>query len=153
MGDPRKQKKRYSKPKVKHEGDRIFEEKKILEHYGLKNKKEIWKVESKVKRVRSQAKRLLTSTLEEQQKFLERLSSQGLIQAQTVGDVLDLKIENVLDRRLQTIVANKFKLKPRQARQAIVHGHVKIADRKVNIPSHFVNLETEKKVIFNKPKK
>lgn len=153
MGDPRRLKKQYEKPKVKYEKERISEEKQILERYGLKNKKEIWKMESKVKRIRKQAKRLLTSAPEEQEKFLERLSAQGLIQAKTVGDVLDIQIENVLDRRLQTIVANKFKLKPKHARQAIVHGHVNIDDRKVSIPSYFINLEAEKKVFMSRGKK
>ena len=88
MGDPRKLKKKYKKPKVKHEKDRIFEEKKILQKYGLKNKKEIWKAESKVSRIRNQAKRLLTASEEEQKKFLERLSEQGLIQAKTVDDAV-----------------------------------------------------------------
>ena len=148
MGDPRKLKKRYAKPKVKHDKERILEEKKLLQKYGLKNKKEIWKAEGGVKRIRNQAKRLLTASSEERKKFLERLSKQGLIRAETVDDVLELKIENVLDRRLQMVISNKFKVKPKQARQAIVHGHVKIADRKVNIPSYFVNLESEKKVSY-----
>lgn len=150
MGDPRKPKKKYKKPKVKYDKERIFEEKEILQKYGLKNKKEVWKAESEVKRIRKQAKKLLTVSEEEQKKFLERLSKQGLIQAKTVGDVLDIKIENVLDRRLQTIVATKFKLKAKHARQAIVHGHVKIGERKVNIPSHFINLDSEKKVLYKK---
>ncbi|OYT41605.1 30S ribosomal protein S4 [Candidatus Pacearchaeota archaeon ex4484_26] len=150
MGDPRKLKKKYKKPKVKHEKDRIFEEKKILQKYGLKNKKEIWKAESKVSRIRNQAKRLLTASEEEQKKFLERLSEQGLIQAKTVDDVLELKTENILDRRLQTIVANKYRITAKHARQAIVHGHVKVGGKKVNIPSYFVNLASEKKVFYKK---
>ncbi|MBU2496666.1 MAG: 30S ribosomal protein S4 [Nanoarchaeota archaeon] len=148
MGDPRRLKKKYTKPKVKFEQSRILEEKKILQKYGLKNKKEIWKAEYGVTRIRKLAKKLLTVSEEEQNKFLERLSKQGLIQAKSVDDVLELKIENILDRRLQTIVANKFKIPLRQSRQAIVHGHVKVSGRKVNIPSFMVNLELEKTVEF-----
>lgn len=146
MGDPRKSKKKYRKPKVKYEAERISEEKKILQKYGLKNKKEIWKAESEIRRIRNEAKRLLTASEQEKGKFLKRLSDKGLIQAKTVDDVLEIKIENVLNRRLQTVVANKFKINPKYARQAIVHGHVMIAKRKVNIPSYIVNLDTEQKV-------
>ena len=46
MGEPRKLRKRYSRPKVKHEGERIAAERKLVNKYGLKNKKEIWKAEA-----------------------------------------------------------------------------------------------------------
>lgn len=150
MGDPRKLKKKYERPKVKYDKERISQEKVLLLKYGLKNKKEIWRAEHEVKRIRNLAKKLMTASAEDQKKFLERLSSQGLIQANAVDDVLELKTENVLDRRLQTIITNKFKIKPRKARQAIVHGHVRIEDRKVNVPSYFVNLESEGKVGYKK---
>lgn len=152
MGEPRKLRKRYSRPKVKHSGERIGAERKLVLKYGLKNKKEIWKAEGEVKRVRSVAKGLLTASLEEQKGFLERLGERGLIQARNVDDVLELRTENVLDRRLQTIVANKFRLRPKQARQAIVHGHVLVGERKINIPSFSVNLASEKKVSYTRNK-
>ena len=146
MGDPRRLKKKYTKPKVKHEQSRILEERKLLQKYGLKNKKEIWRAEYEVTRIRKLAKKLLTASEQEQQDFLERLSKQGLIQAKTVDDVLELKVENILDRRLQTIVANKFKIPIKKARQAIVHGHVKIQGRKVNVPSYTVDISLEKTI-------
>ncbi len=148
MGDPRKLRKKYSRPKVKHEGQRILAERKLVLKYGLKNKKEIWKAEGEVKRIRSVAKSLLTASQEEQKSFLERLGKSGLIQAKDVDDVLELRAESILDRRLQTIVASKFKLRPKQARQAIVHGHVMVEDRKINIPSFSVNIDSEKKVSY-----
>lgn len=149
MGDARRLKKKYKKPKVRYDAERIKIEKQLLQKYGLKNKKEIWKAESEVKRIRSEAKRLLTASLEEQERFLERLSKQGLLKAKTVDDVLELKVENILDRRLQTIVAKKFGLKPKQARQFITHGHVRISGRKVDIPSYFVDIETENKITLD----
>ena len=152
MGEPRKLRKRYSRPKVKHEGERIAAERKLVNKYGLKNKKEIWKAEAMVKRIRSVAKGLLTAPLEEQKDFLVSLGKRGLIQAKDVDDVLELKTENVLDRRLQTIVAGKFKLRPKQARQAIVHGNVLVGERKVNIPSFSVNLDSEMKISYIKVK-
>jgi len=148
MGEPRKLRKKYSRPKVKHEGERISAERKLVLKYGLKNKKEIWKAEGEVKRIRNVAKSLLTASQEEQKNFLERLGKSGLIKAKNVDDVLELKAESILDRRLQTIVASRFKLKPKQARQAIVHGHVRVGERKINIPSYSVNIDLEKKISF-----
>ena len=46
MGDPKKQRKKYETPLHPWQGERILAEKKIMEEYGLKNKKEIWKMNS-----------------------------------------------------------------------------------------------------------
>ncbi len=146
----RRSKKKYSKPKMMWDKEKIAAEKKLQQKYGLKNKREIWKAERVIKRLREQAKKLLTASTEEQAEFLRLLEKRGLIQAKNVDEVLELKAENVLNRRLQTVVVEKFKLKPKQARQAITHGHVLVSNRKVNIPSYFVDLETEKKVFYTK---
>ena len=62
----------------------------------------------------------------------------------TLDDVLNLEINNLLDRRLQTIVQRKFTFKtPYQARQAIVHGHITIGDRVITVPSYIVNVKEE----------
>src|SRR3989344_5166564 len=122
MGEPRKLRKRYSRPKVKHEGERIAAERTLVNKYGLKNKKEIWKAEAMVKRIRSVAKGLLTAPLEEQKDFLVSLGKRGLIKAKDVDDVLELKTENVLDRRLQTIVAGNLNLDQNKPSQRTSKG-------------------------------
>ena len=89
---------------------------------------------------------------------MNSLSRIGLVeQNATLDDVLNLEIDNLLSRRLQTIVMKKFYFKtPYQARQAISHGHILIGDRIVNIPSYVVKVDEEDKVkltpesIFNK---
>src|SRR3990167_7266455 len=58
--------KRYSNPKKPFDKSRIDEEKKIREEFGLKNKKEIWKAEAKVKLVREKARKLIKSPPEKQ---------------------------------------------------------------------------------------
>ena len=70
---------------------------------------------------------------------------------------MNLEIDDLLSRRLQTVIMKKFYFKtPYQARQAISHGHVMVGDRIVNIPSYVVKVEEEDKVkltpgsIFNK---
>ena len=59
MGHPRKARKKYDTPPHPWNADRIKEENKLLQKYGLKNKKEIWKAETTVKRYRRDARHLL----------------------------------------------------------------------------------------------
>ena len=59
--------KAYSKPKRPFDKARIDEEKGIKKEFGLKNKKEIWKSESKIKTIREKAKKLISASKEDQQ--------------------------------------------------------------------------------------
>ena len=55
----------------------------------------------------------------------------------------------MLARRLQTIVSNKLGFKtPYQARQAVIHGHIMVGDRKVDIPSYTVTVAEEDNIHF-----
>ncbi|MGI0031519.1 MAG: S4 domain-containing protein, partial [Nitrososphaeraceae archaeon] len=68
----------------------------------------------------------------------------------SLDDILNLKIEDILDRRLQTIVMRKMGLKsPFQARQVVIHGHVSIGNRKVNLPGYLVKKEDEPKILVH----
>ena len=80
--------------------------------------------------------------------MIHSLSRIGLVeQNATLDDVLNLEINDLLSRRLQTIVMKKFYFKtPYQARQAISHQHVLVGDRIVNIPSYIVKVDEEDKV-------
>lgn len=142
-------KKKYSKPAKTYDKIRIVEEDAIVEKYGLKNKREIWKAEAAIARIRSLAKELITKPDEEKQKFIERLKKQGL-NVSSIPDALSLNKEDWLKRRLQTIVyAKKLTTTPKQARQLIVHKHVSIGNQIVNIPSYMVSLEEEHLVKLN----
>jgi small subunit ribosomal protein S4 len=67
-----------------------------------------------------------------------------------LDDILNLKIEDILERRLQTIVMRKMGLKsPLQARQVVIHGHVSIGNRKVNLPGYLVKKEDESKILVH----
>jgi len=154
MGDPKKQKKKYSKPKRLWDEKRIKEEKDLKKEYGLKNKKEIWKIESKLKKIKDQTKRLITGKTEqakkEEKQLLLRLYKLGLIKKSAkFDDVLGLTLKDVLDRRLQTLVFKKNLSKSvKQARQFITHGHITISNRKTDVPSYLVNLDEESKISF-----
>lgn len=148
-----KKKKRFSRPKKPFDKARIENEDIIVERYGLKNKKEIWKAEFQIKKMRERAKAVLTSEPEKQQKLIDSLNKKGL-DVKNIADILGLDKENLLKRRLQTIVSEKFKVKPKQARQFITHKHVTINNIKVNSPGYIVNKEEENKINLNlKPKK
>ena len=79
---------------------------------------------------------------------MQSLSRIGLVeQSSTLDDVLNLQVNDLLLRRLQTIVHKKLNFKtPYQARQAIVHGHVMIEDNIITIPSYIVKTEEESKI-------
>ena len=113
MGDPKKPKKKYSTPSHPWNRNRINNEKIIIKQYGLNNKKEIWKTNSKISNFAAIAKRLIRERRSEQAKqetenFLTKLTKIGVLKPNSqLEDVLDLSITNILERRLQTIVFKK----------------------------------------------
>ena len=155
MGDPRRLKKKYSGPQHPWEATRIEQERKLIEAYGLKNKKEIWKSSSFLRKIKSQVKTLIASTTEqakkEEKQLLKKLQKLNLLDANAkIEDVLNLKIENILDRRLQSQVYKRGLARtPKQARQFVTHGHIQILDHEVNIPSYLVEMEEEAKITFS----
>ena len=162
MGDTKNFRKNWNKPKRPFNFELKMEELKILGTFGLKTKRELWKARTELSRVRNQARSLLALRQEVRDKeepiLIHSLSRIGLVEHNaTLDDVLNLEINDLLSRRLQTIIMKKFYFKtPYQARQAISHGHVMVGDRIVNIPSYVVKVEEYDKVkltpesIFNK---
>jgi small subunit ribosomal protein S4 len=82
--------------------------------------------------------------------LMKSLARIGLVSNDsTLDDVLNLQVDDLLSRRLQSIVTKKLGFKtPYQARQAIIHGHIMIKDRKVDIPSYIVTLAEEDGIHF-----
>src|SRR3990167_1745371 len=93
--------KQYSRPKRPFDKTRILEEEKIKKEFGLKNKKEIWRSESKVKIIRRRAKSLISASADEQKKFFDKLKKMGF-NANSIAEVLTLDKNDYLKRRLQT---------------------------------------------------
>ena len=75
MGDPKKQRKKFSSPTKRWNKERIDEEKDLINEYGLKNKKEIWKAESKLRNFTRQAKRLIAIKTKQAEKEKEQIIS------------------------------------------------------------------------------
>ena len=152
MGDTKNFRRVWKKPKRPLNFDLKMDELKILGTFGLKTKRELWKTRTELSRVRNQARSLLalSQDVREQKEpiLMNSLSKVGYVQSDaTLDDVLNLEINDLLARRLQTIVQKKFYFKtPYQARQAVSHGHVLIGDQIVNIPSYLVKVDEEDKV-------
>lgn len=155
MGDPRKAKKNYTRPRSIWTSDQISSELYIVGSYGLRNKKELWKAQTEIARIRNQARALLAISTdvrhEKETKLLNYLSRLGIVEdSSTLDDILNLKIEDILERRLQTLVMKRSNLKsPYQARQIVVHGHVSIGDRKINLPGYLVKKDEEAQILIH----
>jgi small subunit ribosomal protein S4 len=154
MGDPKYPRKAWRKPKRPLNYDLKMEELKTLGTFGLRTKRELWKAHTKLSRVRHQARSLLAlqQDLREEREpiLMKSLTRIGLVSSDaTLDDVLNLKVDDLLGRRLQTQVFKKFGFKtPYQARQAVVHGHIMIDDRVVDLPSYTVTMAEENKIKF-----
>ena len=149
MGDPKRPKNTFKKPRRPWSADQLTQELQTVGTYGLRNKRELWKAQTELSRIRKQARALLALPHEvrhgKETELLKSLNRQGLVSdGATLDDVLNLKIEDLLERRLQSVIMRKgFVKTPHQARQAVVHGHIMINDRIVNIPSYIVRREEE----------
>jgi len=152
MGDPKKPRKKYKNPTKHWEAIRIKEEIKLIKEFGLKRKKEIWKIQGKVRKFRQQAKKLIgvqtVQSKKEQKQLLDKLYNLSLIDKNAkLYDVLDLDIKKLMERRLQSLVfRKKLALTAKQARQLIIHGHIYIDKKKLNTPSYIVKREEEDKI-------
>lgn len=144
-----RKRKRYVRPKKLYEKSRIEEENKLVERYGLKNKHEIWKTIAKVSYFRRRAKALAKASREEQEVLFAKLRALGL-QVHAIADVLALTLEDILRRRLPTIlVVKKFASTIWQARQLVVHKHVRILGKVVNVPSYLVSVNEESAITLD----
>jgi len=85
--------------------------------------------------------------------LIEKLVRHGLLaEGSTLDDVLGLTPEKFLERRLQTILVRKgICTTPKQSRQLIVHGHVKIEGRRIVYPSYLVKRSEEEKIQIDIP--
>jgi small subunit ribosomal protein S4 len=159
MGYPGKAKKIYNTPHHPWQKARIDEETALVKKYGLRNKKSVWKFASMLRKYRGQARTLLgvlgTGLATEDSHYAReagqiqaKLQKLGVLKEESkLEDILALKIEDLLERQLQTIVFRKgYANSMKQARQFIVHGHISLNGRKINVPSYMV-LKAEEETI------
>ena len=156
MGDPKFARSKTQTPTHPWKQARIDEEHALKEKYGLKKvggMKEIWREKSSLRRHRNQAMKLIgrVDTSEghfarEKTDLVNSLCRQGLlVDGASIDDVLQINVEHMLSRRLQSVVYYRG-LAPsmRAARNMIVHGHISIGEQKMTVPGyHIRKLEEE----------
>ncbi len=159
MGQPKFPKKKYTTPNHPWQGDRIKEEHEIVRKFGLKNKREIWKAQTRLREIRGQARTLISrvrnpddvQAQKEAEQLLARLHRQGYTgEGATLGEVLGMDMERILNRRLQSQVYLKGMARTmKQARQFVSHGVITIGERRVTVPSYVVDRDEEEKITFH----
>jgi small subunit ribosomal protein S4 len=153
MGDPKKISNKFQKPMHPWNKARLEQERPLMITYGLESKKELWKITSKLKTYKQNAKRLVAlksaQAEKEREQIFAKLKSYNLITGNNVDEILGLKAEQLLDRRLQTVVFKKGLARTiKQARQMITHRHVTVNGTKITAPGYLVRLAEEHTVAF-----
>ncbi len=149
MGDPKKPRKKWEGPGHPWKKERLEQELRLLGKYGLRNKKELWKATTLARKLRHRARALLakpeSERKAEEEILLKKIISYGFLpEGATLDDILSLTAENILERRLQTIVYKKGLARSiYEARQLIVHGHIGIRGRRVRSPGYLVPKDEE----------
>ncbi|CAH3037057.1 unnamed protein product, partial [Porites lobata] len=145
-------------PRRPFEKERLNQELKIIGEYGLRNKREVWRVKYTLAKIRKAARELLTleekdpRRLFEGNALLRRLVRIGVLDESRMklDYVLGLRIEDFLERRLQTQV---FKLglakSIHHARVLIRQRHIRVRKQLVNVPSYIVRLDSQKHIDFS----
>ncbi|MEM2954610.1 MAG: 30S ribosomal protein S4 [Candidatus Nanoarchaeia archaeon] len=139
-----RQKKKYTGPRHPWQAERIEEEHKLAKEYGIRRMREIWKARAILRRWQDLAKKIIGMPAAEREKaqkiLIEKLQKYGFLEEKVdIDNVLSLKLKDILERRLSTILVKKgMALTPKQARQFIIHGKVMVNGQKLNRPSYLV---------------
>ena len=161
MGDPKFARPKTQTPTHPWKQARIEEEHALKAKYGLKKiggMREIWREKSALRRHRNQAMKLIGRVdsseghyANEKEQLLGSLYKKGLLQeGADVGDVLEINVEHMLSRRLQSVVYYRG-LAPsmRAARNLIVHGHICIGEQRMTVPGYHVLKEEEEQLRYS----
>ncbi|MCC6034172.1 MAG: 30S ribosomal protein S4 [Desulfurococcaceae archaeon] len=149
MGDPKKSRRTWEGPRHPWRKEVLVEESRLLGLYGLRNKRELWKAMSIVRYYRHRARALLAAPPEirerEERALIERLIKLGLLkEGAKLDNILDLRVDDLLERRLQTVVYRKGLARTiYEARQLIIHGHIAIKGRRIRSPGYLVTVDEE----------
>merc|ERR1712137_183103 len=149
--------KTFKTPRRPFEKERLDFEMKLLGEYGLKNRKEIWRVNLMVAKMRKAARELLTLDEHDPKRIFEgaallrRLHNYGILpeNQKQLDYVLGLGVTNILERRLQTLVFKLgFAKSVHQARVFIRQRHIRVGKQLVDIPPFMVRVENQKLIDF-----
>jgi len=144
MGDPKKQKSKLVKPRHPWTKELLQEELSLIGEFGLRNKRELYRAGSLLRKFRRAARTYMTLSPEvrasKERELISSLYRLGILEENaTLDDVLSLRVSDILSRRLQTLIFKKgFANSIHQARQLICHGKVLVGNVKVRSPSFLV---------------
>ncbi len=152
-----RQKKKWEGPNHPWKRDRLEFERKLMNYYGLKNKRELWKDATIARKIRKYVRYLNAKKAagfdisEEESRFKQKLVKYGLLNPEDdLTAALGITVKEILERRLQTIVWRKGLARTiKQARQLIVHGHIIVGDRVITSPGYLVKKEEEDKISYH----
>ncbi len=140
---------------MKWDLQRIQEEHKLKEQYGLKTLRELWIAASELRRIRRIARGVLSGNVSNEtgDELIKRLVRYNVVKTgATLDELLVIAPEALLDRRLQSIVFKKGLAKTiKQARQLITHGFVSINGMRATSPGRLVSAADESSVSYYKP--
>ena len=147
----------YKTPKVPFERERFDSELKLAGQFGLRCKREIRRVHYMLGKMRTAARIMLMKPANDPKRMLEggallrRLHSLGILpkDQNKLEFVLALKEENLLERRLQTVVYRKKLAKSvHHARILIRSKMIRVGNQVVDSPSFLVRVDSESAVAF-----
>jgi len=136
----------------------LDQELKLIGQFGLRNKREVWRVKYTLAKIRKAARELLTLDEKDPRRLfqgnalLRRLVRIGVLDEgrMKLDYVLGLRIEDFLERRLQTQVFKHGLAKSiHHARVLIRQRHIRVRKQVVNVPSFVVRLDSEKHIDFS----
>merc|ERR1711935_302786 len=144
-------------PRRAYDKERLDAELKMIGTFGLKNKREIWRNGLILSKVHAVARNLLTMDekdprrIFEGQALMRRMIRYGILDEdkQRLDYVLALKVEDFLERRLQTLVFSRGLAKSiHHARVLIKQRHIRVGHQIVDVPSFMVRVESQPHIEF-----
>ena len=145
----------FKTPRRPFEKERLDNEMQIIGKYGLKNKREVWRVQLTLARIRKAARELLTLDEKDPRRLFEgaalmrRMVRYGLLgeNENKLDYVLGLTQHKFMDRRLQTVLFKKGLARSiHHARILIKQKHIKVGKNIVNSASFLVRTQSEKNI-------
>jgi len=155
MGHPKFARPKTQTPAHPWKAARIEEEHALKEQFGLKRvggMREIWREKTALRRHRNQAMKLIGRVdsseghfAREKADLVTAMIRKGLLaEGSSIDDVLQITVEHMLSRRLQSVVYYRG-LAPsmRAARNMIVHGHISIGEQRMTVPGYKILRDEE----------